>query len=286
MARGEGVALDTTLPRESISARLTAYPQSLFSSPLDVRSGAARLSLPVRDALPISLPRPDDPLGALAALALALGLGAFHALTPGHGKTVMAAYLVGTRGTRQQALILALAVALSHTAGVLGLALLTLAGSAALAPDRAYPYLSALSGALVLALGAWMVATRWAHARSHRDRHSHAHDAPATALGWRSLATLGLAGGVVPSASALVLLLGAISLHRVELGVVLVAAFGAGMAVTLVGLGQALVGARGFAERRFARRLEPIVAWMPALAAVVVLVVGLGMTAQSLAALL
>src|SRR5256712_8659455 len=220
VARGEGTALGTTLPSESVTARLTAYPQSLVASPLDVRSGAARVMLPTRDALPIAIPAPDDAVGVLAALLLALGLGAFHALTPGHGKTVMAAYLVGTRGTRQQALILALAVAVSHTAGVLGLALLTLAGSAALAPDRAYPYLSALSGALVLALGAWMVARRWAHARSHRDRHSHAHDAPATALGWRSLATLGLAGGVVPSASALGLLLGAISLDRDALGVV------------------------------------------------------------------
>src|SRR5207253_7690574 len=84
-------------------------------------------------------PAPDDVVGILVALMVAVGLGAFHALTPGHGKTVMAAYLVGTRGSHAQALILALAVALSHTAGVLALAVLTLAGSAILAPERAYP---------------------------------------------------------------------------------------------------------------------------------------------------
>src|SRR5207302_197078 len=104
-----------------------------------------------RDALPISVPAPDDVVGILVALMVAVGLGAFHALTPGHGKTVMAAYLVGTRGSHAQALILALAVALSHTAGVLALAVLTLAGSAILAPERAYPYLSAMSGARGLA---------------------------------------------------------------------------------------------------------------------------------------
>ena len=286
VARGEGTALGTTLPSESVTARLTVYPQSLVASPLDVRSGAARVMLPTRDALPIAIPAPDDAVGVLAALLLALGLGAFHALTPGHGKTVLAAYLVGTRGTRRQALFLALSVALSHTAGVLGLAVLTLAGSAVLAPERAYPYLSTASGALVVALGAWMVGTRVRHAHAHR--HAHEHERPATALGWRSLAALGLAGGLVPSASALVLLLGAISLHRSELGLVLVLAFGVGMATVLVGVGQALVGARGLAERRLAEhgRFRAVVAAAPSLAAVTVLLLGLGMTAQSLAALL
>ena len=286
VARGEGTALGTTLPSESVTARLTAYPQSLVASPLDVRSGAARVTLPTRDALPIAIPAPDDAVGVLAALLLAVGLGAFHALTPGHGKTVLAAYLVGTRGTRRQALFLALSVALSHTAGVLGLAVLTLAGSAVLAPERVYPYLSTASGALVVALGAWMVATRVRHAHAHR--HAHEHERPTTALGWRSLAALGLAGGLVPSASALVLLLGAISLHRSELGLVLVLAFGVGMATVLVGVGQALVGARGLAARWLAEhgRFRAAVAVAPSLAAVTVLLLGLGMTAQSLAALL
>ena len=288
VARGEGTVLSTALPAHSISARLTAYPQSLTSSPLDVRSGAARVALLTRDAFPISVPAPDNAVAALAAVLLAIGLGAFHALTPGHGKTVMAAYLVGTRGSRAQALFLALTVALSHTAGVLALATVTLAGSAVFAPERVYPYLSVLSGALVVALGAWMVAARARHARAHRHGRAHEHDEPSTSLGWRSLAALGLAGGIVPSASALVLLLGAISLHRLEFGLILVIAFGLGMAVILVGIGQALVGARGLAERRIPshRRLGDALRLAPNLTAVAVLLLGLGMTAQSLAALL
>jgi ABC-type nickel/cobalt efflux system permease component RcnA len=288
VARGEGTVVSTSLPSESVSARLTAYPASLVAAPLDVRSGAARVALPTRDLLPISVPSADDAIGVAAALLLAIGLGAFHALTPGHGKTVMAAYLVGTRGTRGQAIFLALAVALSHTAGVLALAVVTLAGSALLAPERVYPYLSALSGALVLTLGAWMVAARARHARAHRHGHVHDHGDESTSLGWRSLAALGLAGGVVPSASALVLLLGAVSLHRIELGLVLVLAFGVGMAAVLVGVGQLLIGTRGLAERHAAghRRFGAVLRLAPSLSAAAVLVFGLAMTAQSLAALL
>jgi ABC-type nickel/cobalt efflux system permease component RcnA len=289
VARGEGTTLSTTLPSESVSARLTAYPQRLVSSPLDVRSGAARVTFPTsRDALPISLPQLDSAAGLAAALLVAIALGGLHALTPGHGKTVMAAYLVGTRGTRAHAVLLGLAVALSHTAGVLALAALTLAGSALIAPERVYPYLSAISGALVLALGAWMVAARARHAQSHRHGHPHEHRSASSSLGWRSLAALGLAGGIVPSASALVLLLGAISLHRVELGVLLVLAFGLGMAAVLVGVGQALVGARALAERRLNAnpRFGALLRLAPTVSAVVVLLFGLGMTAQSVAALL
>jgi ABC-type nickel/cobalt efflux system permease component RcnA len=288
VVRGEETVVSTALPSESISARLTAYPQSLVAAPLDMRSGAVRVAVTTRDALPISIPSPDDAVGLAAALLLAIGLGAFHALTPGHGKTVMAAYLVGTAGTRRHAILLALAVALSHTTGVLALAVVTLAGSTLMAPERVYPYFSLLSGALVLALGAWMVAARARHEGAHRHGLTHTHDEASTSLGWRSLAALGLAGGVVPSASALLLLLGAISLHRIELGLVLVLAFGVGMAGVLVGVGQLLVGARGFAEQRVAghRRVGAALRLAPSFSAAAVLIVGLAMTAQSLAVLL
>jgi len=118
----------------------------------------------------------------------------------------------------------------------------------------------------------------------HRVAHHHAHDhthgaAPATS----TLLALGLAGGLVPSASALVLLLGAVAAHQPELGVLLVLGFGVGMAATLVGAGVALVAAGRFLVRAPAARLMRLV---PLATALVVLSVGLGLTAQSLAALL
>src|SRR5207302_2184648 len=131
--------------------------------------------------------RPADPLAALIgqdelsaigvalALLVAFGLGVVHALSPGHGKSVMAAYLVGTRGTRRQALVLGPVVALSHTAGVLLLGGATLAASRLIAPERLYPYLSTASGAIVLALGVILLARRirGAHGRNHPHGHAH-----------------------------------------------------------------------------------------------------------------
>ena len=309
-ARGDGAALQTDLPRESVSGRLASYPQDLFSSPPDVRTAEIRFTFtgspPSGDAivdtvLSAIVARPTDalaslitrtdlgPLGFLLALMVATGLGAVHALSPGHGKTVMAAYLVGSRGSFRQAAVLGLAVAVSHTAGVLGLGLVTLAGTALLAPDRVYPYLSALSGGIVLALGVWLVGGRIRHGLAHAPGHEHDH-APLGAvgpLGWRALAALGLAGGIIPSASALLVLLGAINLHRVELGIVLIVAFGLGMALTLVGVGLALVGASRMGERRLASNaaLARLYAYVPTAAAVALLLLGLGLTAQSLAAL-
>jgi len=280
-AQGEGTALQTDLPRESVSARLTAYPQDLFASPLDVRAAELRFTVTMAapsgegildTVLPAVISRPTDALaslitradlgvlGLLLAIVVAFGLGALHALTPGHGKTVMAAYLV----------------------------VITLTGTALIAPDRVYPYLSAVSAGIVLVLGVWLVGARVRHrlAPAHQHTHAHPHDAPRL-LSWRALAALGLAGGIIPSASALLVLLGAINLHRVELGLVLIVAFGLGMAVTLVGIGTALVSAGRLGEARLASHaaLLRLYAYVPAAAAVAVLLLGIGMTAQSLAAL-
>ena len=296
-ARGEGVAIETALPRQSASARLTAYPKEALSSAPDVREGRVRIAstaaaspsamspiaAPVAttsDVLASLLERSDlGSLGPALALLLAFALGALHAATPGHGKTVMAAYLVATRRSSRQAIVLGLTVAVSHTAGVVGLALIVLLGSRTLPPERVYPLLSAGSALIVLGLG---VAMSWRALRRHaHGDHDHAH---APASGPRALVALGLAGGLVPSASAVVLLLAAIATRHTELGVVLVLAFGLGMAAMLVGVGLALVAAtRAIARMRIVPRA---VAYAPAFAAVVVLLFGIGLTAQSLAALL
>ena len=237
----------------------------------------------MRDALPLKLPALDSAAGTLLAALVAFGLGALHAATPGHGKTVMAAYLVGTQRSVRDAAFLGLIVAASHTIGVLALAAAVLVAGAALSPERAYPYLSLVSALLVVAIGATMLMRELRHRLDHHHGHEHAHGT-ASPGGWRSLAALGLAGGIVPSASALVLLLGAIAARRPDAGVVLIVVFGLGMAVTLVGAGLALV----VATRALGRVRVParFMGALPAAAALVVTAVGVGLTAQSIATLL
>ena len=233
-----------------------------------------------------------DLAATLLAILAALGLGAFHALTPGHGKTVMAAYLVGTRGSVRQALGLGAAVAVSHTFGVLLLALLILGASSTVAPERFYPYLSAASALIVLGIGLWLLrgalrSRAHDHAHAHGNEHGHSHDhghdhVPAT-VGWRGLVALGVSGGIVPSASALLLLLAAVSLRRPDLGLLLIVAFGTGMAAVLVGIGLVLVRAGELATTRLGegslvRRIGPL---LPLATAVVVLLVGLGLSVQA-----
>jgi len=298
VVRGDGVVISTDLPGASISNRLTAYPLDPSTSTPDLRRGdliigaaGVVMASPSPAATPARLP--VDMLGSLigragtglgsAALALlaAAALGAGHALAPGHGKTIMAAYLVGNRGTIRQALGLGLAVAVSHTVGVLALGLATLFLSRSFQPETIYPYLSAASGAIVLAIGVALVVRvvrRLRHNHAHRDGHDHHHDhqdLPAS-FGWKTLAALGMSGGLVPSASAVVLLLGAVSIGQVEFGLALIGAFGVGMAVAMVTVGLGLVLATRFGQRRFGegvvwRRLSIA---LPAVMAMVVTGVG------------
>ncbi len=244
-----------------------------------------------------------SPLALIGSLLLAAGSGAIHAISPGHGKTVMAAYLVGSRGSARHAVALGLTVTVSHTVGVLALAVVALFAAQVIPPERLYPILGVASGATVVGIGCWLVVGRvriLRRARSTGDpghelavaitpgghghgeiRHTHV---PTRAdLTWRSLFALGLAGGLVPSASALLLLLGSLAAGRAGYGLVLVVAFGAGMAVVLAGIGLALVYASRFIER-WPRSSSLGRAWdmLPLAAALVVVVAGLYLTSQSL----
>jgi ABC-type nickel/cobalt efflux system permease component RcnA len=188
----------------------------------------------------------------------------------------------------------------SHTVGVLALGLVTLAASRSFQPERIFPYLSALSGLIVLIIGvvlgqrAW---SRWRHHRAHllghehNHPHDHGHEPPipeGQVLSWRSTAVLGLSGGLVPSASALVLLLGAVALHRIEFGLALIAAFGVGMAVamTTVGLGLSFATRWGLVKSSQLGWTERLRAIVPAAAAVVVTLLGATMVATAGASLL
>ena len=325
-ATGDGTTLTATdVPSASISAELTRYPQDLLRSPLDVRTASIRariggaLASEPASGTPSLLPRGIDratraftsllaqrrftlPLAALA-LVLALGLGALHALAPGHGKTVMAAYLVGQKGSLRQGALIGLTVTATHTAGVLVLGLIVSA-STALAPERLYPMFGIASGALLATIGAGLLrrALRARRTRMHAQDptsthagHTHGHmhdDAPLPdALRARNLIAVGFAGGLVPSPSAIVVLLGAIAVRRTWFGVALVVAYGLGMAATLSGAGLVLVKARGMIERRTARGLahgarHPFAAvvarTLPVLTAGTILSVGVVFTARGL----
>jgi nickel/cobalt exporter len=287
----------------STSHELRSYPKGLLRSPLDTTSVRTRLAPGSGPAVAPSLSSgkslaaPDRVADAgfaalvgrshlsvlviFASLAAALFWGAAHALSPGHGKTIVTAYLVGQRGTPRHAALLGLIVTVTHTIGVFALGLVTLALSQFIVPDRLYPWLNLISGVLVVAIGASVFRARWRHGRAHAHGHHHHHDSAPAEDGpsLRSLLTVGVSGGLLPCPSALVVLLAAISLHRVAFGLVLILAFSAGLAAAITGIGLAAVLAR-----RTFRRLSfdgPLVRLLPAASALVILAAGLAMTVRA-----
>jgi nickel/cobalt transporter (NicO) family protein len=217
-------------------------------------------------------------------------LGAVHAATPGHGKTVSAAYLVGTRGRPTDALALGIFVTLAHTSGITLFALLATIGSTALS-QRAESQLSLVTALLMLGVGVWMLGSQWhgrAHTHAHADEHSHfgvrhSHH-PGGGLehvgkrpSWTILLALGLAGGLLPDPAALAVLLAAVANGRFVLGLLTVVVFSLGFATVLVVVGT-VVGRLGqSALGRFVpepRWLD----WLQAGTAGVVTIVGLLMT--------
>jgi ABC-type nickel/cobalt efflux system permease component RcnA len=228
--------------------------------------------------------------GVLAlALSASLLWGAAHALTPGHGKAVVAAYLIGTRGTARHAALLGLTVTLTHTAGVFALALVTLSLSRYVLPEQLYPWLSVGSGLLVIAIGLTMLYGRTVRSRgpaavAKDHTHggtSHSHALPnGSGVTMRGLLALGVSGGLVPCPSALVLLLGAISVGRLELGILLVLAFSVGLAAVLTGMGLLVVYAR-WLLRRFSFELR-VPRFLPAASALLISIAGLALLVDSL----
>jgi ABC-type nickel/cobalt efflux system permease component RcnA len=183
------------------------------------------------------------------SLLIAFALGGLHALSPGHGKTVVAAYLVGSRGTARHALLLGAVVTASHTIGVFLLGIVTLALSKAIVPEKLYPAIQLLSGLTIVAIGATLFVRRWRRRTPEEHGHSHAIEVPESAPTASALLALGVSGGILPCPSALVVLLSAIALHRVGFGLVLIVAFSAGLAAVLSGIGILVVRAGRFLSR-------------------------------------
>jgi ABC-type nickel/cobalt efflux system permease component RcnA len=301
-ARDGARVLSASAPTASRSDELRSYPRDLLRSPLDVRAASARVVAGAAPAAPPRLDRSatpthegdglaglierDDPsLGVLlVSLLVAAFWGAAHALTPGHGKALVAGYLVGTRGRPRHALALGATVTATHTAGVFGLGLVTLGLSTVVVPEQLYPWLTLVSGVLVVAVGAGVLLRRARAARGHQDHHHHPHDHHhgGDDIDTRGILGIGAAAGLLPCPSALVVLLSAIALHKLAFGLALIVAFSLGLAATITTIGLVAVLAR----RAFGRaRLDgPVIRALPALSAAVIVVVGLVITVQALPA--
>ena len=199
-----------------------------------------------------------------------------HALSPGHGKAMVAAYLVGTRGTARHAVALGLTVTVTHTIGVFALGVVTLGLSAWIVPEDLYPWLNLAAGVLVAGVGASVLRTRLRARRAHHHHHHH----PPERITWRGLAAMGAAAGLVPCPSALVVLLAAIAQHQVALGLLLIVAFSAGLAATLTALGLAVV-ASGRALGRLGGHGR-ITSALPTLSALAIVAVGCALTLRAL----
>jgi nickel/cobalt transporter (NicO) family protein len=281
-ARDGARLITASVPDRSASADLRAYPDDV----LDVRLATATFELGTRAGEPPALGPPvaAAPAGDFEALiaepgtiSLALLLAAFwgaaHALTPGHGKAIVAGYLVGSRGKPRHAVALGVVVTVTHTIGVFALGLVTLALSAFIVPEQLYPWLTLVSGLLVVAVGASVLRRRLRPKRAHHHHHHHEHDL-------RGLLGVGIAAGLLPCPSALVVLLSAIALHRVGLGLALILAFSVGLAATITAIGLvAVLAQRAFARLRLDGRL---VAALPAVSAALILAVGAGLTINAL----
>ncbi|XVV05993.1 nickel/cobalt transporter [Actinosynnema sp. CA-248983] len=308
-AVGAGVAVsDSSVPMRSVSDALMSYPDDLLADPLDVRSATFRvepgvtqesgvvaasdrgslLTAATRAFTDLAGQRDLTALVGVLAVLLAILLGASHAALPGHGKTVIAAYLAGRDGTARDAMVVGATVTATHTAGVLVIGLL-ISTSSTMLGESALRLLGVASGLLVAAIGAVLLrsALRQRHpalvGHHHGQGHSHGHGhghGHGHRVGRAGLVGMGVAGGLVPSPSALVVLLGAVALGRTWFGVLLVLGYGLGMAATLTAVGLLLVRLR---DRLAAvERLRDRFTALPALTAGLVLVVGLGLAARAI----
>ena len=273
---------------------------------------ASVLSTAEPEILPSLVKGELTPAAVLLALVMALVLGAAHAFSPGHGKALVAAYLLGERRTMRHALMLGAIVTATHTITVFILGGVALVLSEVLPPEKLLPWMELASGLLVLGVGAQLVRSRVLsrstvgagedhddhdhhHHHHDHDHHSHDHDHDhdgghaaahadefASAKTPKDLIALGISGGIAPCPSALVLLLTAISFHRIAFGLVLVTVFSLGLAlvVSAVGIAVILLGDR--LRDRVDSHFVSVV--LPGMSAVVIALVGAGLTAGGLSA--
>jgi len=312
-----------TMAFTSTPARVAAHASSASARTQAAQVGG--LSGQVRQLAAFVQTPVLSPWTLVLALGLAALLGAFHALTPGHGKTLMAAYLVGSRGTTRHAVALGGIVTVTHTASVIVIGLLALVASQFIVPNVLAPGLDVCSGLLVVALGVRLFWSRWRilrgshlpdhdHGRQHshglgghshdhdhdhnhdhvhphgqtHDHHGHAHGALSQGFRWGTLTALGISGGLAPCPEALGIMVIAVGLNRVVLGLGLILSFSCGLAAVLIALGLLLVRFRPLVERLERRGTggQRLQHALPVVSALIVVVLGGGIVATGVAAYL
>jgi nickel/cobalt exporter len=249
-----------------------------------------------------------SPMLVLLVLLVSILLGGLHALTPGHGKTLVAAYLIGSRGTVAHAMFLGGIVTFTHTASVIVIGVLALAASQFIVPDVLVPALEVISGLLVVFIGIQLIWNRWrevrtpgdetshhhhhhddhshGHPHHHHDDHHHDHDHDhhhhiPDRVTLRDLLALGISGGMVPCPEALGIMLIAIGLNRILLGLGMVVAFSFGLAAVLIAIGILLVRAKSLLDNvsSAGRQWQT---WLPLASAIIVTLLGLAIMAKGL----
>ncbi len=321
-ASGHGgvIAAKSLLVETKAGEKAVAMPLSRATSPAAQVPGASQHGMVDSPQVHLEANRQETPrskftelvtaqhLGAwflFTAAFIAVGLGGLHALEPGHGKTIVAAYLVGSNGTARHAFLLGMIVTVSHTAGVFALGAVTLYASRYILPEQLYPWLGAFSGITIAGLGCYMLLRRLTGTATD---HSHAPGAPSghwtfwkssmdakeaeqlpdsgignpsRSVSMTQLFTLGITGGIIPCPAALIVLLSAFALHRIGLGFFLIVAFSVGLASVLIGFGMLMVYAR-----RFMTHLQfdgPLTKrWLPVASSTFITILGLILTYQAL----
>lgn len=307
-ARNAGI-FDTAAYGNGITDELKAYPEGMLNAPLNERSAewkatlgeipAGASPLKLRDGKPVIVAQ--DRFAALIAvpnltpgvmllgLLIAFVLGGMHAMSPGHGKTIVGAYLVGTRGTARHAVFLGLTVTVTHTIVVFLVGLIALFASRYILPETLFPVLSFLSGAMVVVIGVSLFRRRidaWTADKVHDHDHGpggHSHVPVATrgdSLSWRDLLTLGVSGGILPCPSAMIVMLASISLQRIGYGLVLIVAFSLGLAAVLTAVGLIFVYAGKLTENKIGT--HPVLRTIPIVSALFVTGAGMVICYQAL----
>ena len=229
----------------------------------------------------------------LSVLVVAFVLGAIHALGPGHGKSLMAAYLVGSTERVWDAVVLAIAITISHVFSVIIVGLITLWVMDFFWPETINKWIGLISGIGIIAIGIWLFIKRLnfmqnkikngnsINKKLNSHQHHHHHQQQPNLSFWSNVA-LGISGGIVPCPKAIVILLLAISLQKIAIGIVIIIVFSLGISITLMIIGIIVVKAGYLFQGKFESKWIQI---LPIIGSIVIIGLGIILTIRTISIL-